>query len=694
MLGQARRARHDRAESNSVRSLHTDGHGKGSRNMVAQRNIDRGSRGIWVSGVLLLLVASPSFSAGSWPLPLAAREDEPIRSAAGNAASDKNSDKNSDENSDQEIERLIELLAHPQYAVRVRARYELQNHGLAALDAIRDAGESPNIEIALAARSILSVLEVRWSDDADPAAVRGVLENYGELSDGERKRRIDRLRGCGDAGLPALIRLARFEKNLQLSRYAALAAMEPRSGTPPTGPAAEISGPIRSQFSRLIGDSSRAPLQWLRQWNAELEEGPFVRSTWERFLADERQQLELQGPARNTSPELILNFYRICATRAAAAGNRDDARALALQGIDRLLATRQDLVQAAHWGLDLGLHEVVFQLRQQSPDRFVDEPELIYAVAEAFLKSGDVARAEQSQREALELHPLPPLVLPEQPNMLQEELRHAAMRRREIIQMLRKRGLFSWAILEHQYVIERLPPSFCEAAIHRADQAILLELLQRHRDVVDVLQPLVARMEQDALFRTQCQKEFWLSLDDLSSQLHYHKALAASTADEAQNAFRIALSKGRDNPDILIAMYAHEGGAAWRREVLQQLEAILKLHAHQVRRGEENLKREGDSEETRAALAMACNQYAWLLVNTQGDLQLATQLSQRSLELVPDQPDYLDTLARCYGSAGKLEQAIALQRRALQLEPFSPPFQRQLQDLLQRQPPSSTPPPQ
>jgi len=652
--------------------------------MIVQRNIDRASRGIWASRVLLFLAAAPSLFAGPWPLPLAAREDEPSRPAAGNFASD--------ESSDTGIERLIELLAHPQYAVRVRARYELQNRGLAALDAIREAGESPNIEIALAARSILSALEVRWSDNTDPAAVRGVLENYGELSEGERRRRIDRLRGCGEIGLPALIRLARFEKNLQLSRYAALSAMEPRGSIPLAGSAEEISGPTRTQLAREIGDSTRAPLQWLRQWNAELEEGTFVRSTWEKYLADERQQLEIQGPARNTSAELILNFYRICATRAAVSGERDDARVLALQGIDRLLAKRQDLVQAVHWGLDLGLHEVVFELRQQSPERFLDEPELIYAVAEAFLKTGDVERAEQSQREALELHPLPPLASAEQPNNAQDDLRHAAMRRREIIQMLRKRGLFSWAIAEHQYVIERLPPSFCEAAIHRADQAMLLELLQRHRDVVDVLQPLVARMEQDALFRTQCQKEFWLSLDDLSSQLHYHKALAASTAGEAQNAFRIALSKGRDNPDILIAMYAHEGGAAWRSEVLQQLEAILKLHAHQVRRGEENLKREGDSEETRAALAMACNQYAWLLVNTQGDVQLATQLSQRSLDLVPDQPDYLDTLARCYGSAGKLEQAIALQRRALQLDPFSPPFQRQLQDLLQRQQPSTTPP--
>ena len=82
---------------------------------------------------------------------------------------------------------------------------------------------------------------------------------------------------------------------------------------------------------------------------------------------------------------------------------------------------------------------------------------------------------------------------------------------------------------------------------------------------------------------------------------------------------------------------------------------------------------------SREDLATMNNQYAWLISNTEGDLQLALRCSQRSLELQPNFSTYLDTLGRCYYAVGDYENAIKYQRRAVELEPFAMSMKRQLQ---------------
>jgi Flp pilus assembly protein TadD len=72
------------------------------------------------------------------------------------------------------------------------------------------------------------------------------------------------------------------------------------------------------------------------------------------------------------------------------------------------------------------------------------------------------------------------------------------------------------------------------------------------------------------------------------------------------------------------------------------------------------------------------NQWAWLVSNTEGDFAKAVEHSRHSLELAPEEPSYLDTLARCYYSAGDLENAVKTQRRAVELAPHFEVMQRQL----------------
>ena len=72
------------------------------------------------------------------------------------------------------------------------------------------------------------------------------------------------------------------------------------------------------------------------------------------------------------------------------------------------------------------------------------------------------------------------------------------------------------------------------------------------------------------------------------------------------------------------------------------------------------------------------NQWAWLVSNTEGDFAQAVKHSLHSLELSPNEPSYLDTLGRCYFSAGDVENAIKSQQKAVELAPQYQIMRRQL----------------
>lgn len=55
------------------------------------------------------------------------------------------------------------------------------------------------------------------------------------------------------------------------------------------------------------------------------------------------------------------------------------------------------------------------------------------------------------------------------------------------------------------------------------------------------------------------------------------------------------------------------------------------------------------------------NEYAWLVANTEGDIDRATRYSKKSLAQSFDSSSYLDTLAHCRATAGDLKAAIKYQ---------------------------------
>ena len=77
--------------------------------------------------------------------------------------------------------------------------------------------------------------------------------------------------------------------------------------------------------------------------------------------------------------------------------------------------------------------------------------------------------------------------------------------------------------------------------------------------------------------------------------------------------------------------------------------------------------------------APALNRLAWFHRNDQESLDHGIKLSKRSLEIQPDTPAYLDTLAELYYRNGESVKALPLIQRAIELEPESSYFQLQFE---------------
>ena len=73
------------------------------------------------------------------------------------------------------------------------------------------------------------------------------------------------------------------------------------------------------------------------------------------------------------------------------------------------------------------------------------------------------------------------------------------------------------------------------------------------------------------------------------------------------------------------------------------------------------------------------NRLAWFHRKDKESLVHAIKLSKRSLELQPDTPAYLDTLAELYYRNGESVKALPLIQRAIELDPGSRYFRLQLE---------------
>ncbi|WP_404310751.1 BAR domain-containing protein [Neorhodopirellula lusitana] len=630
------------------------------------------------------------------------------------------------EPSPDEIAELIEGLASDSYATRIRCRNRLARVGLAAFDQLREARNHPDSEVAIVARRLTSGLGVRWSTEADSDAVIKLLNEYGARSIDERKRRVAQL-----AALPrsesfaALLRLAKFEPEPTLGRLAALAMMNQDVKSSQAGLSSIATQRLgepedEQELLRRRAESQSIVTQlsgrmtvtnrWLLQYAEDLRDGGVDVARWQEIFDQHRNgtlvedgatdvmggTLATQGTLFSRLPQSasqLLQLIWITAERAIASGERDAALDMVIQNVDLIPSRTRDLIQTSSWALDRSLYPAVTAMLNRHLEIFGKSPILLYSAAEAYSRLGDQDEAGRLAGVALAINPLP---IPEaadadgkpgkdgakpKPIHPQTIQVHAEAHVR-IAMQLTQRGLFRWAEEEYSLVMQRLPLDNAISAFARSESARMFGELEDHAAVIRTLTPLAKRIDQDDEFKDRLIASNFTA-PVVKSDLAFHQGMLLAEqgkSDEARQKLEEAFQTNHKNIDILIAMYRLDGDQKWKDSVQETLSHHVQLAEQEVAEIKSSFRRVGPLRSSPDQLAKRLNAYAWLVGNTTGDYAKALRYSIESLRLTPNQPELMDTCARCYFAVGDFQSAVEMQADACQRMPHSPPLKRQLEE--------------
>jgi Flp pilus assembly protein TadD len=544
------------------------------------------------------------------------------------------------------IARLVEQLGDDDYFVRERAQAELGGLGFEAFDALEEAQNSEDIEIAARARYLMRKMHFDWASDGDPPEVRQLLKDYEKQTDAERVKRMEELvKLADDAGLAGLCRLVRFEQSPVRSKTAALKLIE--------RPIPEnIDWPRREQIVLdALRNSPRPGAQWLRTYLAARSDPAAAVDQWAQLARAEEEALT-QFPDQTTGA-LVLALLRQQVDLFEKLERPEEAQAVMRRMLD--LETGEDpqsLTELVEWLVRHQAWAVIDDLAARFSAAFDQNPLLLYTLAQAREAQGRHDLAEE----------VAPRALKSNPGNTQEHYR--------VAYTLRDRGLSQWAEREYQYVIDLGPPGNPYTLVSQWSLAEMLHDREAELEAARTLEPSVAAMEEN-LRQGNAEQNLERDPSEIRARMHYffasHFAQKNDRAKQVEH-LQAGIKAYPLDADVLIALYRlPEQTAETRAEVVEQIKEAAAAFRQQIAAATKDEDK-----------STACNQLAWLIGNTEGDQAEALRASQTSLELRPNEAGYLDTLARCYYAQGDLENAIKHQTQAVELEPHSGQMSRQL----------------
>lgn len=607
--------------------------------------------------------------------------------------------------SPEKVQQLIRRLGARRYAARQRAEAELRHIGPEAVDQLLEAQYDSTHEISLAAQQILCSLKVNWTRPNENSIIAKILGDYDDLNDGQRVARATWLSKLEDGiGIPAILRIARYDQSDVTAKQAALNLIENFDRHQPD----QIE--LLSKAMQDVSYAQRTSLQWLRAFHRDvLAEASFELNEdhqadrsrlkdWhelarlENALTDSpRSTPEIREAINKRVAGMALALVKENATLAETNAKESIEQTIAGQALDTLVENVQDapssIIDLGRWLLDAE-QVAVFEEKIWKPFQKLREsqPQFTYLAAEAFAK--DVDQSQQLADEAFNIYTNPPRLndsedndnsLPEA-DQLVDEVEYmdplvVVFAQINTAIALENRGLTEWAIREYRRIMENTSEHWRVSIVREQATVILSELLHdrgRDAEAADVLATLVGKQANNVFGNDDLgdQASFTSRMHYFRSE-HYRKE---ADREKQIEYLRKAVEADPTDADVLIAMHRlPRADEKWKAETKRYIDNAVKGF-------ELIIQREMAAGEilNRADVSKNLNQVAWLVGNTEGDFEKAIRQSRRSLELRPGSAGSLDTLGRTYFAVGDFENALKYQRRAAKMEPHSQQIARQL----------------
>jgi tetratricopeptide (TPR) repeat protein len=557
------------------------------------------------------------------------------------------------------IQKLIAQLGDKNYSTREKAQAELARLGLAAFDALLDAQESDNVEVALRSRYLVRGMNIGWVREDDPPEVKAILRGYEAADNDHRRSILDRLSMEDNyIGVEALCRLSRFETNEMLSKKAALLVM---LQTPPTEK--EALDQYTDSIKSAVGMSHRIGAEWLRTYLATLDAQPDALAKLDALTQQEQETFTLMPD--KSSKEIVGDLLLWQAGVLRDLGKKDEAFTVIVRRLDLLDEGRTDIMATLDWLINRQAWTLIDEVHNRFATRFDSDAEFLYRLAEARQKQGRVEAGETLAKRAFDLN-------------TEDSREH-----KRLGLVLQTRGMFDWAEREYRYSITQGPPgsiAHVEATLYLSE---MLHDVQRDIDAAASLQELVDLAAKDDTVKQQLIRRRG-SVGPVESRMHFFYAEHYGQSDEPKKQvehLEKAVEADPTDADVLIGLFRAPTDAELRertqlliRQAAAQFQQQIELFNRQVEEAHDEEFRQWAS----ARLASLYNQYAWLVGNTEGDFDSALRYSHRTLELRPGTAGYLDTLGRCYYAKGDYANAVKYQTQAVKRDPYSGAIQRQL----------------
>jgi tetratricopeptide (TPR) repeat protein len=546
----------------------------------------------------------------------------------------------------EQIGQLINQLGDNDYFVRERAQQELSQIGIEAFDALNEAENRNDLEIADRARFLIRLMRVEWVVDSDPPEVKRLMRTYEGAAYESRDDRehldvIQKLADLpADHGLASLCRIVRFEKNQLLAKQAALQVIQQK-----------VEDKQWASRTKTIADgiarSPRPPADWLRIYvSAHNDPGSAVGS-WAK-LADAETRALRQYPQQSKA-QLVIGLWKQEVTALEQAHRKEDALAAMRQMIALEPDDSDSLSELLNWLVEQKAWAVVDEAAKRYADRFEQDPALLYTLAQACEAQGNKTLAQETAERALKLNP-------------ENQRQHLL-----VAFKLQQRGRFVWSELEYRKTIAIGPAGQSDTL--RA-HAFLAEMLHDQADDLPAAKSLdeSAQAMEERIRSGRPLDELEGDLNTTRARMHYFYAChAAKVGDRAKQIQELekGLEQDRTDADVLIALYRiPDLDAPLKEKTRRLIRAATEEFRNQIQQSPDN--------------STPYNQLAWLVGNTEGDYQEALRCSQKSNELRPNVAGYLDTLGRCYYAVGDYANAVEFQSQAIKLDPFSGQMNRQL----------------